>query len=362
MSVPSVALEAGLSAWLDANAFSLDTTSAPTDELLPRLAAGGALSAGIADEFGGEGGDVADGVEAIAAVSERSLAAGFVLWGHRSYIEYLIQSPNRSLRESLLPDLLAGRVAGATGLSNAMKFLSGIEKLQVGARRQAAGRFVLDGTLPWVTNLRPQGFHVAVAVAHEDRRGGFIASLAHADPGVTRSADLDLLGLRATNTAAVAISSVEIDAGRVIHPEAAAWLPAVRPAFLGLQCGMSIGLARRALDEARGCLGRGRHTLAEPVSDLAAALAGQEAALRDGLRAGLFCDDPAALFRIRIFLADIVAQAVGLELQAAGGRAYLTGPGAGFGRRWREAAFIPVITPSLVQLKTVLAAQRNSAA
>ena len=49
--------------------------------------------------------------------------------------------------------------------------------------------------------------------------------------------------------------------------------PEVRPAFLGLQCGMSIGQARRALNEARGSLGVVRETLAEPVDDLAAALA-----------------------------------------------------------------------------------------
>jgi alkylation response protein AidB-like acyl-CoA dehydrogenase len=105
------------------------------------------------------------GVEAVAAVSARSLAAGFVLWGHRSYIEYLLHSPNRALREELLPELLAGRGAGATGLSNAMKFLCGLEGLQVSARQTSEG-FILDGRLPWVTNLRPQGFHVATAVAY----------------------------------------------------------------------------------------------------------------------------------------------------------------------------------------------------
>jgi alkylation response protein AidB-like acyl-CoA dehydrogenase len=361
MSVAPATLDAGLSAWLDASTLSLDTTNALAPALLPRLASGGVLGAGVAREFGGEGGDVTDGVEAIAAVSERSLAAGLVLWGHRSYIEYLIESPNAALRESLLPDLLAGRVAGASGLSNAMKFLSGLEGLQLSARPQG-DRLLLDGKLPWVTNLRPQGFHVAVAVAREGQPGGFIASLAHDDPGVDRSADLDLMGLRASNTAAVAVSKVEIDAGRIIHPDANAWLPAVRPAFLGLQCGMSIGLARRALSEARGCLGAGRHTLGEPISDLTGALAQQEAGLREGLRTGLFRNNPAALFRIRIALAEIVAQAVGLELQAAGGRAYLMAPGAEFGRRWREAAFIPVITPSLVQLKTALAEQRQTAA
>jgi alkylation response protein AidB-like acyl-CoA dehydrogenase len=360
VSVRPALLASEFSVWVQADALSLDTNPAQAAEVLPRLAAGGVLGAGVAEELGGNGGDVTDGVEAIAAVSECSLAAGFVLWGHRTYIEFLLQSPNAALREKLLPDLLAGRVAGATGLSNAMKFLSGLEELQVAARTEA-DEFVLNGKLPWVTNLRPQGFHVATAAAHEGGRGAFVASLAHDDPGLERSADLDLMALRATNTAAVAISGVRIDAGRIIHPDANAWLPEVRPAFLGLQCGMSIGLARRALNEARGSLGLGRETLAEPVDDLAAALAEQERSLREGLRAGTFQSKPATLFHIRIALADIVAQAVGLELQGIGGRAYLTAPGAGFGRRWREAAFIPVITPSLVQLKTVLAAQRQRA-
>jgi alkylation response protein AidB-like acyl-CoA dehydrogenase len=193
-------------------------------------------------------------------------------------------------------------------------------------------------------------------------RGAFIASLAHDDQGIVRSADLDLMALRASNTAAVSITNVQIDAGRVIHPDARAWLPAVRPAFLGLQCGMSIGLARRALNEARSSLGAGHNTLAEPVAELTATLAALECDLLEGLRVNAFRTKPTALFQIRIALADIVAQAVGLELQGTGGKAYLATRGAGFGRRWREAAFIPVVTPSLVQLKTALATQRSSAA
>ncbi|HEY1930325.1 MAG TPA: acyl-CoA dehydrogenase family protein [Caulobacteraceae bacterium] len=353
-------LEVGLSAWLDANALSLDATGELAAELLPRLAGSGVLGVGVARDFGGEGGDVTDAVAAVAAASERSLAAGLVLWGHRCYVEFLIRSPNRSLRESLLPDLLAGRSAGATGLSNAMKSLAGLEALQIRASRQA-NRLMINGALPWVTNLRSQGFHVAVAVADERGRGAFVASLSGKDAGVERSADLELMGLRGSNTAAIAVTNARVRAERIIHADAKAWLPAVRPAFLGMQCGLSIGLARRALGEARTNLGSGRAMLAEPIASLAAKLAEQETRLREGLRAGVFQDRPAVLFRIRIALAEIAAEAVGLELQAAGGRAYLTGPGAGFGRRWREAAFIPVITPSLVQLRTALAVQQSAA-
>ena len=65
----------------------------------------------------------------------------------------------------------------------------------------------------------------------------------------------------------------------------------------------------------------------------------------------------ARLFELRIRLAEIAQEAVSLELQASGGRAYLSKPGHGFQRRWREAAFVPIITPSLVQLRGALAAQ-----
>jgi hypothetical protein len=55
----------------------------------------------------------------------------------------------------------------------------------------------------------------------------------------------------------------------------------------------------------------------------------------------------------------MAAKAVQIELSATGGRAYLTQPGEGFQRRLREVAFIPIITPSLVQLKSALDARQQ---
>lgn len=351
-------LDAATAAWLDSAASGLDTGEEDAAAVLPVLANGGLTRIGVPQTFGGTGGELREAISAIAEVSARSLAAGFVLWGHRAYIEYLLQSENTRLRERLLPDLVAGRVAGATGLSNAMKFLAGLEELQIAAREED-GTIVLDGKLPWVTNLRPQGFHVAVAVSRPDG-GALIVSLAHDTEGVVRSPDLDLIALRATNTAAITISNARVTADDVISSAAPTWLQQARPAFLGLQCGMSVGLARRALQEAGSAVGAGRHVLKYPIAELSASLAEQERALLDGVTDGRFSSEPAALFRIRIALAEIAEAAVGLELQASGGRAYLAGPGNGFVRRWREAAFIPVVTPSLVQLKTSLAQKAAS--
>jgi alkylation response protein AidB-like acyl-CoA dehydrogenase len=351
-------LPADFGRWLDGNAQNLDITSGSAAALLPGMAETGLFGIGVPARFGGSGADVADAARAIAAVSAHSLAAGFVFWGHRSFIEYLLQSPNDALRERLLPDLLAGRRAGATGLSNAMKFLNGLEELQIKATRHDR-RVQIDGKLPWVTNLRPDGFDVAAAVQGHGHRPAFVVSLSSDDDGVKRSDDLDLMAMRATNTAAIKIEHARIDEDRIIHPNASEWLPRVRPAFLGLQCGMSVGLARRSLVEAKAQLGNSRGVLTGPVESLTAELAEIETRLLSHLAGPLFIEQPVLLFRSRIRLAEIVNQSVQLELSAAGGKAYLSGPGEGYQRRLRESAFIPVITPSLVQLKTAIDAHEQ---
>ncbi|WP_420133389.1 acyl-CoA dehydrogenase [Rhodopseudomonas sp.] len=346
--------------WLTSEAGALDSSGALAAKVLPRLGESGQFRVGVAVQVGGAGGDVTDAVAAIAAVSELSLAAGFVFWGQRTFIEYLLQSPNTALRDNKLSDLLAGRRAGATGLSNAMKYLSGFEALQIKASDDN-GAIRLHGKLPWVTNLQPCGFDVAAAI--EDERGtAFVASLSSDDDGLQRSPDLDLMALRGTSTAAIALDGVAIAADRILHPDARAWLPKVRPAFLGLQCGMSIGLARRAIAEASHSLDAGRDILAEPLKQLTKDLARAQAQLFEGLLDGRFEARPAPLFRLRIRLAEIALEAVQLELSTAGGKAYLSQPGRDFQRRWREAAFIPVITPSLVQLKTALRAHEQPSA
>jgi alkylation response protein AidB-like acyl-CoA dehydrogenase len=350
-----------LTSWLDDAADALDTGAGGTDSVLPALAQAGLFGIGVPRELGGSGGDVSDAVDALSAVSERSLAAGFVFWGHRTFIEYLLQTPNEGLRDALLPGLIAGTRAGATGLSNAMKFLAGIEELQIKAKAvDNSDALIVDGKMPWVTNLRRQGFDVAAAISGAGHSPAFVAVLSSDDAGLVRSPDLDLMGMRATSTAAVDVKDVRIGPDRILHANATEWLPRVRPAFLGLQCGMSVGLARRALDETKALLKGARSVLTAPHAALVEALDEQDVLLRNGLRTPQFFDRPADLFGLRICLAEIATDAVQLELQASGGKAYLSKPGQGFQRRLREVAFIPLITPSLVQLKTVLQSQQQA--
>ncbi len=342
--------------WLARHADALDDGSQDAATVLPRLAAAGLFRYGVPEARGGRPDtDIGDAIEAVSQVAELSVASAFVAWGQRVFIEYLLTSPNTALAQDWLAPLLSGERAGATALSNAMKFLSGIESLQIGAR-QAGGQWVLDGRMPWVTNLRPQGFLVAAAVTAPDGTPAVVA-LPHDIEGLVRSPDLSLLALQSSNTAAIDVRGVRIGPEWLIHADARQYLPQARPAFAGLQCSLSIGLARRALQAAEE-VGQGqasRGILAQPLHALRAQVRELTDSLVAGVRSGRFVAEPWALFEIRIALAEAANQAVLLELQASGGAAYLRPGGAGFARRWREAAFLPIVTPSLVQLKTELA-------
>jgi alkylation response protein AidB-like acyl-CoA dehydrogenase len=359
----SISLSADLTAFLQRHAASLDESATHADALVPALGASGLLAEGVPAVHGGSGSALSFGVRAIAAVAEHSLAAAFVAWGQRAFIEYLVRSRNAGLRERWLPDLLTGRIAGATGLSNAMKFLSGIESLGLSASPRASadapGALSLSGSVPWAANLRPAAFLVAVAVARDDGGAPFVAALPSTRAGLQRSADLDLIGLRGTRTASLALRDLPLDDEDLIAVDARSWLPAVRPAFLGLQCGLSIGLARACLEAAREHGVNAKAVLGEPIAALERSLIDTEATLLAGLDDGRFAAAPAALFELRIRLAGIVLEAAQLELQAGGGRAYHRDQPLGFARRWREAAFIPIVTPSLSQLRGELLRHRE---
>ncbi len=342
--------------WLDAQAEALDSDNAQAHAVLPRLAAARLFGLGVPHALGGQGGDTRDAIEAIAAVAGHSLAAAFAFWGQRVFIEYLLQSPNQALRERWLPALLDGSLAGASGLSNAMKFLGGIEALQITATRQeGAPGWRLDGSVPWCTNLRPQGFVAAVVVQRADGGAPLVAALQGGQAGGERSAGLDLIALRGSNTASLRHEGAWLAADELIHDDANRFLPAARPEFLGLQCGLSIGLARAALATAAQLGGAGRAVLDAPLAEQRQALDATVDGLYAGIADGRFRTQPEALFRARLALAEIAQAAVQLELQASGGRGYHRDQPLSLARHWREVAFVPIVTPSVVQLRGELA-------
>jgi alkylation response protein AidB-like acyl-CoA dehydrogenase len=196
-----------------------------------------------------------------------------------------------------------------------------------------------------------------VAIAAGDEHGdksSVIAVPSHAQ-GLQREPDLDLLALRGTNTGALRLIDVVIDESWQLHPQARVFLPGIRPAFIGFQCGLGLGLARASLRAAREALDGAPAILSGELAAADAALHAYEEALCAGLDSGALRERPGELLQLRLRMAELATGAVQLELQALGGRALLRGSGREFGRRSREAAFLTVLTPTAVQLKSDLA-------
>ena len=342
-------LAPALLTWLQSHAQSLNQSADAAQQVLSQLVAAGLHRIGVPEALGGDGGEAIDAVDAIAQVAEHSLTCAFVLWSHRAFIDYLCVSDNPAARETWLPDLLQGRIAGATGLSNAMKFLSQLEPLQVEATPEGQDGWRVSGRLPWVTNLRSP-FVVAAAVQTLQQPMPMVLAIDGRLEGVARSADLDLLALRASNTAAIQLDSVKVGPEAVLGRDGLSFLKRARPMFLSLQCGMSLGLARASLLAAEQ-VGSARDVLQPRILQARAQLETLREAIRAGLESGRFVHDAPALFRVRLELAAVVQESVQLELQGSGGRAYLGDHLPDFGRRLQESAFIPVVTPSLTQLQ-----------
>jgi alkylation response protein AidB-like acyl-CoA dehydrogenase len=220
--------------------------------------------------------------------------------------------------------------------------------------------FVLNGIVPWATNLRKQGFVVALAAASAENGDAAVFAVPHALDGVDREPDMALTGLRATNTAAVRLRDVALGDRWLIHPDAKLFLPQLRFALVGMQCGLGLGLARASLRSARQAIAGTASILLPELEALERSIADYWRELSTGAEDGQFGGRPRELLDLRIRMVDLAAAALQLELQAVGGRAYLQGRDNGFARRWRELAFLPIVTPTMVQLKTELARLHSS--
>jgi alkylation response protein AidB-like acyl-CoA dehydrogenase len=343
-------LNPALAGWLEQHAEALNAGEADVSlALLQQLGQADVFRHGVPEAFGGLGDSLQDAIETIAQVAEYSVTAAFVSWSQRTYIEYLLTAKADCLAEFRFQDLLAGTYAGATGLSNAMKFLSGLEPLQIQAQAVEGG-WQLNGKLPWVTNFHPEGFSVAVAA---DSDQGPLLFLVPSDrAGFDRRPNLELIGLKGSSTAAANLTDVHVTQTELLSGQAKQYLPAIRPAFLGLQCALSIGLIRRSVQQV--VAKKHSDLVDDEVDAIQQQLNEHLNALFAGLASGQFVTQARALFEIRIGLSELTQQAIQLELCSTGGKCYLTPFEDGFTRRLKESAFIPIVTPSVLQLKTEL--------
>ena len=342
--------------WLDQHADEIDKKSCQAgEELIEKIAAEGAFRVGVPKVLGGLGGSDQDVIDILAELAQHSLTASFISWGQRTLIDNILHTDNAYFKEVYLEKLLSGEYAGATALSNAVKYLSDLEELNVRILEEN-GNYYLKGRLPWVTNARRDRFlTIFVAGFADDPSQSYVVAVPSDAENFSRSEDLEFVSLQGGNTAALTFNKVPLKEEWILSKDAHQFLAQNRPAFLGYQFGLAFGLAERSLSEVEKELGK-RGVLKEEWQHQVEQLDDIRHSLYQGLsEESYFVRNPRELFQLRIDIVDVVAKSLLLELQAGGGRGYFSKSTSGFIRRWNEGAFLPIVSPSAVQLRHILA-------
>ena len=285
------------------------------------------------------------------ALARRCTASAFALWGHRSAIAY------HEATGTPLPDGAAdGSVALASGMAPAFKEEAGLGEIPLLATDAPDGTITVSGVLPWCSNLRPGGW-VVTPVRWEDGRRAVVRHRRDAD-GVRVKALTGLTALDATASGVLLLDGVQIPEQDVLTRDLPAFRDDVRAAFLQIQTAMCLGLAGAALDAAEaGADDAAREVLAEELAAAAAEWRELREALSRGVRAASAAHQadavhPAELVRVRLAAALLTGRATRLEQKIVGGRGYALASDTS--RRAREAAFLPVQSPTETHLRHLL--------
>ncbi|HEY1841789.1 MAG TPA: acyl-CoA dehydrogenase family protein [Mycobacterium sp.] len=327
-----------------ASAAALDRGEQDTRDNLGLLANGGLLGLGAPDNHDGALPAMAS---AVAELAGQCMSTAFSLWAHRMTVEYLTAAATPWSR-GVADDLLGGAALGVTGMASAFKDAAGCGSLELAAV-SVDGGYRLSGSLRWASNLYRDSVMVTAARTDSDEK--IIVALPLATRGVTIGDHFDLLALGSTASSSLTLDDAYVGADQILSRDTTAFLSRVRPTFLVLQSALCVGLARRCLDEVAASLSGVNAVFATEFEELTAELAGVESGVAAFAEAvgGPATPGKRDLLTLRLGAAEIVNAAAALEIRTAGGKGYASRTGAS--RRFREAAFIPVQSPSEAQLR-----------
>ncbi|AKT51559.1 acyl-CoA dehydrogenase family protein [Arsenicicoccus sp. oral taxon 190] len=335
-------------AWAAERSDQVDRGELAASEAVALLAADGLLDLGVDDTAAAvaAGGPTAavslrSMGDVIAAVAEECLSSAFSVWAHRMAIEYLARGRRSALSEDAFAELRSGRLVGCSAMAAAMKQASGLGDLGVTGRREG-DEIVLDGSIAWASNLVPG----AVVVTAVDLAGEppVVTWFTVGSAGVQVQPARGLLALESTASGRVVLQDVRTPVAAVLSEDLPSFTAGFRPTLLLLQSAFCVGLTRRCVADALAGLGRPEtRALDGEVHELAARADEVERRWQRAVA------DPAPvtrheLLRLRLDASHVCQDATRLAATLAGGRGYVATSTAS--RRLREAAFLPVQSPS----------------
>lgn len=301
-------------------------------------------------------GDFFLAIQAMAEASRVCGATGFMMWCQAVCGLYLQQSGNPALMGETLQRHVAGLCMGGTALSNPMKSYAQIESLLLKAT-PVDGGYLVNGTLPWVSNLQPDHYCGAIAaVTDSDMEVMFL--LRCNAPGVEMRECPSFSAMEGTGTYALRLKDHFIGADEIIADPAKPYIARIRAAFVMLQCGMAVGIIQGAIDSmwaVESQLGHVNQYLEDRPDAVQAELDALVARVQKMAQTPF---DTSTEFFIdvldaRAHGAELCLRATQSALMHQGARGYLMS--SDVQRRVREAHFVAIVTPAIKHLRKEIA-------
>lgn len=304
-------------------------------------------------------GGLLDMARVVREISRLDLSVAFTLWAHRMTLEYLAVA-DTEYSNDLARQLATGSRPGVTGMAGAFKEAAGAGEIDLSATPTEGG-YLVNGKLNWASNLYEDAVLVTAAKTAEGKR--LLIALEAGITGLTLGKPFGLLGLNATASAWVSFEDVFIPTAQVLTEEFSEFVRTVRPTFITLQISECLGLAEAAIAAASKRLFGINEVFSEEVAaehrQILDLVERQEEIVRRVGNPDAVPVTPVELLELRLDSAQAAVAASALEIRVAGGAGYAKSSPAS--RRFREATFIPVQSPSESQLRWELARARSAA-
>lgn len=330
------------------HAGALDRGEQQSRRSFTALGAAGLLGIGAP---GNTDGRLPEMTEVIRLISAECMSTGFSLWAHRMAVEYLLAAATPFSLAAVEP-ILAGSQLGVSAMAAAQKEATGCGTLELTATRVAGG-YQVSGPISWASNLYADS--TMITAVRSDAGERLIVAVPLDTSGVAVGDHLDLLAMGSTASSYLNLDNTFIPLEQVLSGDFKGYLQSVRPTMLVLQSAMCLGLTKAAAAQAGLGVTGINAVFAADVERIADKLAAAEAELTN-LAAAIGGAKPPTikeLLSLRLAAAELSSASAALEMRTAGGRGYLNRTPAN--RRYREAAFIPVQSPSEAQLRWELA-------
>lgn len=284
--------------------------------------------------------------EIIHALATKCVSSAFVTWSHRMTTEYIDRWASDEIKNAFLEDLRMGKRVGSTALATALADKSGKELLPI-TFEEIDGEFVINGVIPWASNLYSDTLVVFAARNETTEERVVFASVLSA-PGTSVKPAGELLGLNATASGTVKFEGLRIPAANVLTRDVNLFLGQMRPRFLVLQTAFCLGLTKASLDAI--ATAPSAAPFAEDIANFNAEyqrLTGELERLSSALQvypAPGNGHSPLDYLRLRLNAAELAQATTRVELATIGGRGYYSASDTS--RRIRESLFLSVQAPT----------------